>query len=299
MRYCPVCGAFHGAATSDCPGPPTSSPTMTNLPALREAVAKMTEGPWAVLAEFKIQAHHGECIASSVSNRNAAGIVALRNTAPALLDEVEALREDNRRLYEEDRRIFAELSRTLAALSGQDDPAEAVHQLGPSEYCAELAKRRMDELEAARAENAELTEAGKSLGLEIAQLRAELGEMDVRLAGVEAERDAARVALANVQADLAAARADYYRLKRILQVAHGALADAGVPGLLIPGAFDDPLAPTIAQLCADLVVARTALDSIESLPAGGSVLVVEDGTHRFVTIDRAAWQAWQAAKGTR
>ena len=239
-----------------------------DLPALREALKKMTPGPLAhdtyrfnqgtgdkwrgiVGGEGELVVRVGDCgehdgvFLCQQDSANLDAIVALVNAAPALLDELEQARAE------------------IEAL--------------------EL----------------ELAEAGKSLGLEIAQLRAELGEMDVRLAGVEAERDAARVALANVQADLAEARADYYRLKRILQVAHGALADAGVPGLLIPGAFDDPLAPTIAQLCADLVVARTALDSIESLPAGGSVLVVEDGTHRFVTIDRAAWQAWQAAKGTR
>jgi chromosome segregation ATPase len=41
----------------------------------------------------------------------------------------------------------------------------------------------------------------------VAQLRAALGEMDVRLAGVEAERDAARVSLANVQDHLNAVMA--------------------------------------------------------------------------------------------
>ena len=104
-----------------------------NLPALREAVAKMTEGPWTA---YRMTHHErgddltleeiGKYVRNSVaksaeksgssaflfvsaekpdgpadvchvgngptSPQNAAGIVALRNAAPALLDEVEALR---------------------------------------------------------------------------------------------------------------------------------------------------------------------------------------------------------------
>jgi len=88
--------------------------------------------------------------------------------------------------------------------------------------------------------------------------------------------------------DLALARTDYYRLKGVLQAAHGALADGKVPDLLIPGAFDDPLAPTIAKLCADLALARAVLDSMHHpiASSGGN-------DDCLVWADRAAWLAWQ------
>ena len=80
---------------------------MINLPALREAVAKMTPGAWDVQADASDEA----CVFTYAPGRglvfictmdedatsheerdaNAAGIVALRNAAPALLDEVERL----------------------------------------------------------------------------------------------------------------------------------------------------------------------------------------------------------------
>ena len=94
---------------------------MTSLPALREAVAKMTEGPWEVGGPFPgttvvrcIDRGIGDaeppCFEKLADlNRilsgppdvraeaDAAGIVALRNAAPALLDEVEALQAEVRK----------------------------------------------------------------------------------------------------------------------------------------------------------------------------------------------------------
>ena len=138
-----------------------------DLPALREALKKMTPGPLAhdtyrfnqgtgdkwrgiVGGEGELVVRVGDCgehdgvFLCQQDSANLDAIVALVNAAPALLDELEQARAE------------------IEAL--------------------EL----------------ELAEAGKSLGLEIAQLRAELGEMDVRLAGVEAERDHYRAALAEM-----------------------------------------------------------------------------------------------------
>jgi len=66
---------------------------MTNLPALREAVAKMTPGPWEYDTEthgvYNAEVGYGIVDAEP---KDAAGIVALRNAAPALLDELEDMR---------------------------------------------------------------------------------------------------------------------------------------------------------------------------------------------------------------
>ena len=86
-----------------------------NLPALREAVAKMTEGPWVAAPADANGGGRGAAayVSSRLAGRgllfictmdedatteaereaNAAGIVALRNAAPALLDELDAARE--------------------------------------------------------------------------------------------------------------------------------------------------------------------------------------------------------------
>jgi hypothetical protein len=69
-----------------------------------------------------------------------------------------------------------------------------------------------------------------------------LDAMRRRAEGAERERDEERAALAT-------RTTDYFHLKRVLQAAHGALADAA-PGLVLPGAFDDPLAPAITELVA-------------------------------------------------
>jgi len=76
---------------------------MTDLPALREAVAKMTEGSWfwkpGSLRDIvtKSDTQDLRVCEAAPGNTNGEddtkGIVALRNAAPALLDEVEALRE--------------------------------------------------------------------------------------------------------------------------------------------------------------------------------------------------------------
>jgi len=65
-----------------------------SLPALREAVAKMTPGPWkAVGIHIGPVMETGDWTPSELKRyEDAAGIVALRNAAPALLDEVERLR---------------------------------------------------------------------------------------------------------------------------------------------------------------------------------------------------------------
>ena len=64
-----------------------------SLPALREAVAKMTPGPWEYDTEthgvYNAEVGYGIVDAEP---KDAAGIVALRNAAPALLDELEALK---------------------------------------------------------------------------------------------------------------------------------------------------------------------------------------------------------------
>ena len=69
---------------------------MTDLPALREAVAKMTPGPWEYDTEthgvYNAEVGYGIVDAEP---KDAAGIVALRNAAPALLDEVERVRAEH------------------------------------------------------------------------------------------------------------------------------------------------------------------------------------------------------------
>ena len=79
--------------------------TPTDLPALREAVAQMTEGPWfwkpGSLRDIvtKSDTQDLRVCEAAPGNTNGEddtkGIVALRNAAPALLDEVEALRAEN------------------------------------------------------------------------------------------------------------------------------------------------------------------------------------------------------------
>ena len=72
---------------------------MTDLPALREAVAKMTPGPWECVAtgfhgdELHIGPPDKPAVVRNIPRADAAGIVALRNAAPALLDELETLRQ--------------------------------------------------------------------------------------------------------------------------------------------------------------------------------------------------------------
>jgi hypothetical protein len=75
--------------------------TDPNLPALREAVAKMTPGPWEYDTEthgvYNAEVGYGIVDAEP---KDAAGIVALRNAAPALLDELEAARAENAALHQ-------------------------------------------------------------------------------------------------------------------------------------------------------------------------------------------------------
>ena len=68
---------------------------MTDLPALREAVAKMTPGPWkADGIDISPIMSTGDFTPCELKRcEDAAGIVALRDAAPALLDEVETLRQ--------------------------------------------------------------------------------------------------------------------------------------------------------------------------------------------------------------
>jgi hypothetical protein len=135
-----------------------SEAAMTDLPALREAVAEF--GRW--------QNSEGKGYESLVDT--ACGVF---DVLPALLDELEAERTENTRLSEafitmeraanqreaenarlrrEDERVVAELARTLAVLSEVADPVAGVRILGPNEHLADLAKRRMDERDEARSE---------------------------------------------------------------------------------------------------------------------------------------------------
>ena len=76
--------------------------TALNIPALREAVAKMTEGPWfwkpgslrdIITASDTADTRVCEAAPGNTNGEDdTKGIVALRNAAPALLDEVEAAR---------------------------------------------------------------------------------------------------------------------------------------------------------------------------------------------------------------
>jgi len=90
----------------------------TNLPALREAVAKMTEGPWL---DNGTEATDEDCqetivetsprytgvdfetpVVGDMDRRKAdiAGIVALMNALPALLDELEQLRASEKQAWQ-------------------------------------------------------------------------------------------------------------------------------------------------------------------------------------------------------
>jgi hypothetical protein len=80
--------------------------TDPNLPALREAVAKMTEGPWRNIGDGFVG--HGDfaklvCSGTDLQDMTIAdinGIVALRNAAPALLDELEQLRASEKQAWQ-------------------------------------------------------------------------------------------------------------------------------------------------------------------------------------------------------
>ena len=74
----------------------------TNLPALREAVAKMTEGPWkAVGIHICPVMETGDWTPCELKRyEDAAGIVALRNALPALLDELEQLRASEKQAWQ-------------------------------------------------------------------------------------------------------------------------------------------------------------------------------------------------------
>ena len=113
---------------------------MTSLPLLREAVAKMTEGPWRV--EFHDQGCdiYGKQDATGLmvaDTADAYGIVALRNAAPALLDEVEAAR--------------AGLAAVLAEREAFDQRWEQLHMfivnLPSSQYTVDAVAYYMRQLE--------------------------------------------------------------------------------------------------------------------------------------------------------
>jgi len=123
---------------------------MTNLSALREAVAKMTEWPWL---DNGTEATDEDCqetiietsprytgvdfeipVAGDMDRRRAdiAGIVALRNAAPALLDELEMLHADLAALKGILHAAHGVLTdaATIAVPGAYDDPlAPAVQQL--------------------------------------------------------------------------------------------------------------------------------------------------------------------------
>lgn len=70
---------------------------MTDLPALREAVAKMTPGPFRQV-NGQIRTSYGYVICDYATVEDAQSIVDQLNAFPALLDEVEALRAGHARL---------------------------------------------------------------------------------------------------------------------------------------------------------------------------------------------------------
>jgi len=145
--------------------------TDLNLPALREAVAKMTEWPWL---DNGTEATDEDCqetiietsprytgvdfeipVAGDMDRRRAdiAGIVALRNAAPALLDELEMLHADLAALKGILHAAHGVLTdaATIAVPGAYDDPlAPAVQQLVDERdaYRAALTKVATVELDA-------------------------------------------------------------------------------------------------------------------------------------------------------
>jgi len=104
---------------------------MTSLPALREAVAKMTDWRLEVFTEWLFDRPHADdCPCSNDSERHAPGCgncecenhdiadllanyKALRNAAPALLDEVEAARHSDALIEAKSRRGITDCSTPL------------------------------------------------------------------------------------------------------------------------------------------------------------------------------------------
>jgi len=187
--------------------------TDLNLPALREAVAKMTEGPWTqdiyvyqrgagdrwrgiVGPDGELVARVGDCgehegfFHCQKDADNLDGIVALRNAAPALLDEVEVLRA-----------------------------GRCCHNVPMGEPCAECrlfgqpkdeqVRALLDELERLRSVEADFHQLSDVAGwhhgeAQIALARAEKAEADLALK--ENARRGLALSLENAEAELAAAR---------------------------------------------------------------------------------------------
>jgi hypothetical protein len=137
---------------------------MTNLPLLREAVAKMTPDDYAHLENnVRIAKRNGQVVASFAvvqAESVVAEVKRLRAALPALLDEVEALKDDicmvvNRKPLDPDE----DHDKNLLAIVALLDEVEALKaRLQHYEECADtpLMRTVQKELEAARIENARL-----------------------------------------------------------------------------------------------------------------------------------------------
>jgi predicted nuclease with TOPRIM domain len=127
---------------------------MSDIADLREAVAKMTEGPW--------KAHRPRVrwrIVSTVHNwlvfddgagwhdqQDAAGVVALRNAAPALLDELEAARSEIAALRQKCEHAEADAIATEKAHRNLTEEVLRLHELcrGGTHRCVCNAVASMD-----------------------------------------------------------------------------------------------------------------------------------------------------------
>ena len=311
---------------------------MTSLPALREAVAKMTPGPWECVAtgfhgdELHIGPPDKPAVVRNIPRADAAGIVALRNAAPALLDELETLRQR----VNEDNEV---------CLCGCPPDAHECYEEGgescenETHTCLRVCRSVAAEFEASqkalsaeRIENAHLREAFVTMEraanqheTDLIAERALLAHCSVVLAERTVERDAARAALEEAEAGIDAQHAEitamqqecdrraaetglYCREKALRDRADEAEAKAAqyqIDWMAAKHEFGD----AVAKLRADLVAMTAKRDAIfeeatatgRDLAAARAVLetardLPEDGPapQWLIQVDRAAWLAWQA-----
>jgi hypothetical protein len=152
---------------------------MTNLPALREAVAKMTPGTWRVETR--------ECIDVAVARPDwatrdvavlegasvdLAGIVALRNAAPALLDEVARLRQEREALRAENIRLHCEVENWKATIETREADLAAAREAVEKAKLQVMAHKTWENEAVAQAGNANL--AYNKIRVENQTLRADL-----------------------------------------------------------------------------------------------------------------------------
>ena len=114
---------------------------MTDLPLLREAVTKMTPGPWRNIGDTFVGLDNAcmgfVCGGTDLQDMTIAdinGLVALRNAAPALLDELEALKA--RACDEETHESIFEDGWKAARRTKPAEYQETEHELRHSAYLA-------------------------------------------------------------------------------------------------------------------------------------------------------------------